>query len=308
MATYLDLVNKVIQESGSEMDELNSGNWDSAEAGRRIYPRIKRNVRDAWKKIQMKRDSWEFMTGKLSTMVYPRIRFENGNRPTNPAVGDTYAGNTSGALVIIQDVVIDSGDFSIGDAVGQIDLATLTNVRPIAGETFTEVTPTVGVGTFSYLDKGDYSFVDINPDIADIHWTTFGSAVGTNSFVPMYYIPWDSWDFQDYYFMTHSVSGPSYLTQNYRGNVVFYPHSFTPFWVSFIYTRKPQILVESTDVPSRIPEEFHDWIAWEALMLFAKYDKNPVLFKYAADEAMAYMLRAEKKFMPLMHFSPSRFR
>lgn len=306
MSSYLDLVNKVIQESGSEMEDLTSGTWSSAEAGRRIYPRIKRNVRDAWKTIQMKRDSWEFMTAELSAIIYPRIRFEVGDRPTNPAAGATYVGDESGAVVTLQAVYIEDGTFAGGDAVGQFDLSETTSTRLIVGETFTEVTPSVGVGSFTYLGKGDYSFAEIQPRIGDIHWATFVAAVGTSAPQPLYYVPWDNWQFKEYGYSTASVASPGYVTQDYRGMVSFYPQAFVPFRVSFIHSLTPQILSAHTDEPT-MPEQYHDWIAWEALMLFAKYDKNPTLFKFAADEANKYMTRAEKNLLPLMTYRASPF-
>lgn len=307
MSTYLDLVNKVIQESGSEMEDLTDGTWDSAEAGRRIYPRIKRNVRDAWKKIQMKRDSWEFMTAELSSVIYPRIRFEGGDRGTTPAASATYVGGTSGAVVTLQAVYVESGTFVAGDAVGQFDLSETTSTRLIVGETFTEVTPSVGVGSFTYLGKGDYSFAEINSRIGDIHWTTFTAAVESSAPKPLTYVPWDNWQFQEYGYATTSVTAPVYVTQDYRGRVSFYPQSFEPFRVSFIHALTPQILSEWDDVPEGMPEMYHDWIAWEALMVFAKYDKNPTLYKFAADEATLYMQRAEKNLLPLVTYRPSPF-
>ncbi len=48
---YLGLVNLVIQESAGEINELTPLTWSSPEAGRRVYPRIKRYVAQAWKTI-----------------------------------------------------------------------------------------------------------------------------------------------------------------------------------------------------------------------------------------------------------------
>jgi hypothetical protein len=307
MSTYLDLVNKVLQESNSEMEDLTSGTWSSAEAGRRLYPRVKRNVRDAWKKIQMKRDSWEFMTGELSAVIYPRIRFSDGDRPTTPAATATYVGDESGAVVTLRDVLVDDGAFSAGTAEGQLELSDTTSTRLIVGETFTEVTPSVGVGSFTYLGKGDYSFAEIQPRIGDIHWATFVAAVGTSAPKPLYYVPWDHWSFEEFGYTTPSVVAPVYVTQNYNGRVAFYPQAFEPFRVSFVHALTPQILSAWDDEPEGLPEAYHDWIAWEALKMMALSDKNPTLYKYGDDNATQYMLRAEKNLLPLMTYRPSPF-
>lgn len=307
MSTYLDLVNKVIQESSSELDELTGGTWNTAGAGRRIYPRIKRNVRDAWKKIQMQRDDWEFMTAKLSTVIYPRIRFEDGFHATVPPAAGTYIGEDSGAVITIRTVLTEDGTFSSGTASGQVEVLDSTSTRLIVGETFTEVTPTPDAGTFTYLGKGDYSFEEINPDIAEVNWTTFTAEYGNTAPSPIRYVPWDNWNFTEYGYAVTSVTAPAYVTQDYKGRVAFYPQAFSPFRVTFVHSLKPQILEAYDDEPTRLPEAYHDWIAWEALQMFATFDKNPTLFAYGQKEATPYKLRAEKNLMPLMTYRPSAY-
>ena len=87
---YLDLCNKVIQESAAEQNELTLDNWDSPEAGRRLYPRIKRLVAEAWKMLQMERDEWEFKSVERSFQVNPRMKVKSGGGPQPPAIGDVF--------------------------------------------------------------------------------------------------------------------------------------------------------------------------------------------------------------------------
>jgi hypothetical protein len=305
---YLDLVNKVLVESASEADELTPATWNTAQAGRRIYPRVKRNVADAWKKIQMSRDEWEFMTALFSGTIYPRLYVQNGARAAGePAAGAIFVGRDSGFSVTLRAVVTLNGSWAAGTAEALLEFDDYTGGRMIPGEAFDEVSPVADDGVFDYIGKGTYDFLDVNEDIRDIEWTTFTAGTLSYPLRPITYIPWDNWQYNQYNFVNSSLTGPQYVSQDYAGNVAFYPQTFSPFRVTFVHTLKPQILEDWDDDVARIPEEFHDWIAWEALKMFALYDKNPTLFKYGVDNATPLMLKAERKFMPPPSYRSSPF-
>ena len=305
MSTYLDLVNLVINESASEADELTSGSWSSAEAGRRIYPRIKRNVKEAWKNIQASRDQWEFMTASMNTTVYPRVKIINGLRAAGtPAVGAVYRVAKGFQLVVKQ--VLTTGSWTAGTAVGMIEFSDYLEGKLLSGDVFTEVLPLVGNGSFTYLAKGDYSFLEIDPSISNIQWATFNGGATNSTPLPINYVPWDAWFYNTYTFSASTRSAPAYTSQNPQGNVVFYPQNLNPFRVNFTYSLVPQILSAFDDVP-RLPSEYHDWIGWEALKKLALFDKNTTLFAYAREQADIYERKAERNLMPLTSYRGSSF-
>lgn len=308
MATYLDLVNKVISESGLELDELISSTWTSAEAGRRVYPRIKRNVADAWKMIQMDRNEWEFKTAELSTTIYPRIKITSGSRAAGaPPVGSTFRGANSDFLLTVRDVFLEDGSWTLGTAVATIEFDAYVGARLEPGETFDEVTPVLSDGSFTYLGKGSYDFLEVDPLVREPQWSTFTAYQENATANPVMYIPWDNWFYNEYNFTTSSQTAPNYVSQDFEGHIVFYPQTLNPFRISFIYDVAPQILSAWDDEPFNLPSEYHDWIAWEALMRLALYDKNPDLFAYARSQASLYKNRAERNLMPLMSYAPSPF-
>lgn len=315
MATYLDLVNKVIEESGSEKDLLTSITWSTADAGKRIYPRVKRNVADAWKLIQMSRNEWQFNTGILSTIIYPRVKISEGFRAAGtPPVGSVFIGTDSLFTMTIR-AVYTTGDWTLGEAVGQIEFDTYDGNQLRTGETFTEVTPVLADGIFTYLGKGSYDFLEVDPDVREIQWASFTSysidditnPSSTSASIPVMYIPWDNWFYNEYAFTTSSQSTPSYVSQDFEGNTVFYPQTLNPFRVTFIYESAPQILTLFDDEVRRLPEEYHDWIAWQALIFFALYDKNTILLAYASKNETFYRNRAERNLMPLISYQASCF-
>lgn len=304
MATYLDLVNKVLLESGKEQDQLTELTWDSQDASRRIYPKVKRLVQDAWKSIQMSRNEWEFKTAELFTTVRPRIKIANGyidalDIPTQ------WRGAVSNTVIEFLNTEITEGSFEDGDAVGQIELLVVSGSSIQRGETFNGVD---GTGSFDYIEKGSYDFLnDTNGLIREPHWTTFVAGRDTAYPNPVAYIPWDNFTYKSYSFVGTNQSVPNYVSQDFEGRLVFYPQPLAPFTISFVYDVAPQLLVEWDDVPFNIPEEYHEWIAWRALMSLARFDKDPDLFAYAESEHDEFQKRAERNLLPIPSYAPSRF-
>lgn len=304
---YLDLVNRVIVESACEADELTSGTWSSAEAGRRIYPRIKRAVAQAWKDIQMKRNDWEFMTAEFSDVVYPRIKIKDGLRAAGaPTAGAIFVGADSGFTLTVRNVYIE-GDWTAGTAVGLIEFDDFDGNRILPGESFVETDPIADDGEFTYIGKGGYNFRDVDPYLREIQWTTFFAYIDGAAPIPVRFIPWDHWTYNEYTFTTSTRNAPIYASQDFRGDTVFYPQTFQPFRISFIYGLSPQDLEAYDDEPTRLDEEYHEWIAWEALKKYALFDKNPDLFNYAREQAKMYWNKAEQNLMPLMSYAASPY-
>jgi hypothetical protein len=321
MAQYIDLVNKVLDESGSEADELTSGTWTSAEAGRRIYPRVKRNVAEAWTQLQMDRGEWLFMTKEMSTIINPRVKLQNGTSTLsdgNPSIGTVFAStnpNNPFSLTVSTDYssgsahppISDTGAWNTGTADGQLEFVTYTGDRPNVGDIFVEVSPVAGDHTFVYTGKGSYTFLEIDPNLRNIMWTTFCAFQSNVSNNPVVYIPWDHWLYTELEYTQGSQCTPLYVSQDYQGSIVFYPQTLAPFRISFIYEQGPQLLTNYSDTPSIIPVEYHNWIAWEALCKLAMYDKNTDLYAYAKKEALTYATRAERNLMPIPSWGRSTF-
>ena len=309
MSTYLHLVNKVINESGSELDELDDVSWYLPEAGRRQYPRIKRLVAEAWKMIQMDRQEWEFKVEELSSIVYPRIKVVEGERLAgNPVVGSVYKGRDSNSIVTITRVVEDSGDWSSATGEAQFEIEASDNSPiPMPGEVFAEVSPVENDGHFLFLEKGNYSFKDVNPLIRNIHYLTMVVAQGESSPTPVTFVPWDNWLQKEISYSHGTENAPAYVSEDPQGRVVFSPQSMEPFRIWFQHDTAPQDLEEHEDVPFLLEPEYHDWIAWRATAQLARFNKNPDLLEYAGTMAGLYEKRAEASLMPKVTWGCSKY-
>lgn len=303
---YLDLVNKVIQESSNEQNELTLATWGSVEAGRRLYPRIKRYVADAWKMIQMDRFEWEFKSAELFAQFHPRIKIQNGTATVDPVVGTKYKGVTSGFEFTVQKILPKSGTWAAGTWEGQLELApNFVGTTLIPAEKFEEVT-TPGNSEFMYIQKGSYDFTEFDPLLREIQWETFVASQDKTTPIPVLSIPWNNWLYKDLTFTQGSRTVPSYVSQDFEGNIVFYPQTLDPFYISVIYDRAPQILSDPEDVPVLKPE-YHEWIAWTALYDLAMYDKNPPLAAHAKRHVDFYTRRAERYLLPRPEWGENRY-
>lgn len=308
MSTYLELCNKVIQESANELTELTLANWATDPTGRRVYPRIKRAVAEAWKMIQIDRYEWEFKSAELFVQLHPRFKVQGGAAIAAPAVGARYKGTQSGFEFTVQKIITKSGDWSLGTWEGQLELApNYDGTTPIPTEIFKEVTPTADNSSFMYVQKGSYDMTEFDPLLREIMWETFVAQQGSTTPIPVLSIPWNNWLYKDLSFTQGSRTVPSYMSEDFEGNIVFYPQTLDPFFISFTYTRAPQILSDPNDVPALLKEEFHDWIAWQALYNYALYDKNTNLANYAKQHADFYSRRAERQLLPRIEWGENHF-
>lgn len=297
---YLQLCNLVIREGGFEMTELTQATWDSAEAGRRFYPRVKRAVADAWTTLQMSRNEWEFKNKETTLLILPRFLVDGlvVTPPSDgPEAGVTYVGDQSGLVLTVINVLAgpEADSYYIEFS------ADGGHNRAMIGETFTEVTPNEGDSSFVYRGRGAYRFRDFDPLMREPRWTTFVGYQDNSTPIPVTYIPWENWLYKEISFTTATRSAPRFVSQDYKGDLIFYPQTLSPVYINFVYDTAPQTLVDYDDVPLEdlLPSEYHDWIAWMALEQLARFDKNPDLLAYAQSNSKFFKTRAERNLMPI---------
>lgn len=313
---YLELVNLAINESGKEIDELDDTNFDSDFAGRRMYPRIKRAVAEAWKSIQIRRNEWEFSTAELSFTVYPRIVVDNVvvNVGPGPDIGTVYKGQDSGIVFTVVNVLNYTTPVLGMESINTqqiIEFTTEPNVngRSTPGELFVEVSPNADDSEFTYIGRAGYRLSEISEFAREPHWSEFVGYQENNTPIPVVYIPWSNWVYKDISYTTSTQSVPSFVSQNYLGELVFYPQTLSPFAIDIVCDLAPQELEAWDDTPSLklLPAELHPWIAYEALEQIARFDKDPDLLAYAQAQGKPYRYKAERNLLPIVSWRESNF-
>lgn len=307
---YLDLVNYAIEESGSELNQLTSSTWDSVAAGQRLYPRIKRYVAQAWKRIQMQRNQWQFGSKEINLPIYPRFKYDGGSGPSVPAADIVFTGQQSTYQITFRGLapeITEDGTWLDGNSSGQLEFTDGQGApQPIVGELFT-----ADVGSdhyeFIYQGIGSYDLEGLAGDAGEPQWYTFVARQNNSTPVPLMYIPYDHWMYQTYNYATGTMATPGYVSEDFEGHAVFLAQTFEPFVLSFVYSLTPQTLVAFDDVPRGLPEAYHEWIAWEALLSLATFDKNNALASHVNRHLIFFKNRAETNEMPLVSWAESRY-
>lgn len=307
MATFLSLVNKVIMEGGFEMTPLTEDTWESAEAGRRRYPYIKAKVNESWAILQMERNEWHFGSKEITKELLPRFLISDitVTSGTGPAVGTKYKGENSGLELEV--LAISAGHTS---EEWLLDFSTSGSYsRALLGETFNEVSPTKNASSFTYLGRGSYKCSEFDVLMREPSWTTFVCYQNNITPVATTYIPWENWLYKEVSNTTSIHTPPLFVSQDYRGDLTFYPQTLSPFTVNFVYNTAPHELVNYDDEPltELLPAEYHYWIAWEALSDIASYDKNPDLKAYADRNVKFFKNRAERNLMPPVQWGSNKY-
>lgn len=290
------------------MTLLTPATWTSAEAGRRRYPHVKSAVAGAWSDLQMERNEWEFKTKEITTVILPRLLVDGvvSSAPSaGPAPGVKYKGQDSGLELTVL-------DFMSGPEVGSYYLDFSSEGqwnRALIGEVFNEMSPNAGDSSFVYRGRGAYRLSDLDPLMREPRWDTFVGYQDKSTPTPVRYIPWENWLYKELSYTTSTRSAPSFVSQDYKGDLTFYPQTLSPFSINFVYPTAPQILEDYDDVPlpTLLPEEYHEWIAWRALASLARFDKNPDLLAYAEKNEEFYRRRAERNLMPIPSWRGSSY-
>lgn len=200
MKTFLQLVNKVEQDSGT-VNTRSSATSDVAAAATLRQQKIVDWVKEAWNLIQTDRSDWRFM----------RAEFEH-------ALVNGQARYTAAEL-------------------GLTDLSRYVGPLTDGSDPFTVHDPALGA--------------------ADQR--------------PIRYQRWDEW-LASWGRGAPPSNRPMYWTVDLAGKLCIGPAPDRAWVLTGEYVREPQELTASADVP-RIPGQFHDLIAYRALMLLADHDE-----------------------------------
>jgi hypothetical protein len=289
---YLDLVNKVLEESGKEQTLLDYSTWDDDLANRRLYPRVKRLVREAWRMLQLSRNEWEFNTGSTTLTLYPSIKYSNMEY-TNDMYLYEWVGEKSGVRLQVNDSIPDyDSQYNYGSGIATvafIDVPTL----PVMYEKFVN-----DIGeSFIYVGPGSYSInFDKQNRIREPRWETLHISTDNQKYSRLPVMA---------YTAIAGRGGQMVAAKDNVGRLFINNQLTSAFSLRFDFDMAPQTLEAGDDEPEGLPEEYHDWIAWEALANLARYDKDPILLTYAQSMSDVYKRRAERNLLPPITWQPS---
>lgn len=315
---YLELVNRAIQESGKDQDDLTAGNFASP-PDTRMYGRFKNWVNDSYRQIQMARNEWEFKTARASVFLHPALYIEQGNRATAPAAGAIFIGDDTDFEFELVQTITHSGAWNAGTA-----KATLYFAEDYEGadfkfnEQFDELSPVAAGNVFRSKGWGRYDFMadgqltDMIRPLEDTFMiqSTGGSSIQDNDagigLDPLVFVDWDLWQP-----VLNGWAGgrgkPGYITRAPDGDYEVWPRPDKAYVLNFTYNTTEGSLSAYSDSPSLLPDRFHPLIYWMAVEKSGMYDRDRAIVSKAQKESQFYRERLETAAMPLMSFATSRY-
>jgi hypothetical protein len=314
--SFGELVNDAIAESKVSLDPLTPANF-LVPPRTVMYTNFKRWINMAYKELFMKRKEWQPRTQRTVVSIWPRIHL--AGLTYTPSIGDVLVGQSSGVILTV------NGVHSFEDPTADAVEYTLS-VQPSTGfsvddlilkEQFNITSPTVASNVGYLKGAGFYNFrelvlglesIDVNT--VRVHELAAEAAADGLSFPsnshPVFPVMWDKW-MDIYQGRLWSGDNPQYITINPQGFYELFPQPDTEALLSFDYTASVQPLVNYTDIPKDIKDEYMDYIMWRAVQEFADFDSNGKLFMRASKHTNEYLYWLDRDNLPPVRVETSRF-
>lgn len=321
MATYLDLVNEALRESGSTLDQLTSATFPSPSDP--LYVKFQQWVAQAWEDIQTDRRDWEFMQSTGVTYCLPKMEVYGCYSSTTPSAAD-FTG-TQFRLHNAANPVIFTGEALTGTLAttalitlgeGEGDLTFLDTVTAQSGFVLDPsdfLTDSTGAVTCRFRRWGRYDLSqaaatarDASTDIAEFKLDSLaisddenesGQDYGSSTYTKLNYMPYSKWLAYGYD-RPKRIGRPSTFTVSNNGSVEFYPPMDGPYNIYFEYTKTPQTLSAYGDTPTGLPARFHKAISWRALMYYGEYDGISRIYNIAKNRYSKFEYEMVRDLLP----------
>jgi hypothetical protein len=304
------------------LEPLTSITFPNASVVDPMYGKAQNWVAQAYKTVQLERDTTEWRVETGLAVIRPRLRFYDAS----DLGGGTFQGNAvsgeTGQSFALSAPIYTKADESVGYA----DIIGMPTTADTLGDDITlnfalrqgeniffpdDVAPN---SVYRFFGWGEYNFLDGNDpldtdatDIQDIHLTTM-AILSDNSddlqVQPLDYIPWSDWALGRIN-QPGTPTTPLAFTKNPQGRFIFNTPLDKPYRVKFSYTKKIHSLSVYNDIPEGLRTDFHEMIAWMALSQYGKFDCQPNVVQYANENYMRYKRRVERLDMPTVYFNPA---
>jgi hypothetical protein len=221
-----------------------------------------------------------------------------GSWAANTAEGWMYLEDTVGDWVSNGENVQSPVDTYSDDAFTDLIEADVFTTDPYASNPL----PTVlADNNFRLKWWGRYNLQDEVTDLFEPITSTFsvqstgGSSTQDNTATAdnanIAYIPWPLWLSGGYEDDMASIGFPRVFTETPDGEYDFWPRPDQEYVLTFTYSANPQILSAHGDEVEDLPSQYHDMIAWRAVMYWADKNERPSQFARAERRYEGYMNR-----------------
>lgn len=304
--TYLSLVNRAIFESKVTSDPLTAATF-SDPPRTFMYDHFKDWINTAYEELFQMRPDWFFRKERTSVVIRPRLYIGEATLPIT--VGTVLQGAVSSAeFTVMGSSTGEQDEGNLTDEITlSVDYETGTNPNSlIVGE---DIITAADVKVGILLGLGHYDFTQLVSNLQEIDPMTVyvsnpedtiytSTAMNHLAFIK---------DPSQYPVLPSTGGRPLYIIETSQGNYQLYPQPEHPAVASFDYIRKIPLMDVYSDVPEALPERFHMYLVWRAVLEYADFDSNQTLFRRAKKHIDQYLYWLERDELVNLGFAESRF-
>lgn len=306
--TYLEIVNNAILEGKVTLDPLTSANF--ADPPRtRLYNDIKRWVNIAYKELLMRRNEAFSRSERAIITVYPRLQLSGLTYV--PSVNDVLEGATSGVRFTVIGVHTAEDVDNSADVERTVSVEFSTTTPPqylILGEVVDRISPAAATSVGIVKGAG---YFDLRQEVDGLNYVVENSLAiemteDATMLTPVRMVSWD-YMLPEQLAVPWTNASPSLMYKNRQGTYGLWPHINRPTRLAFSYVRTLPSLTDWDDIPSELPEDYHDLIMWKTVAELADFNNDTRLFARANKHVENYLNWQERDEMPKVFLDLYRF-
>jgi len=312
---YLELTNRVIDETGLDLGILSSSNF--ADPPNRMFIRLKNWVAEANREMQKERPEFQTLVKEGVALVSPRFSFYDYNDivPTTLPQGAAESVDTE-HLFSTAPAIFSSTTEGYSDII-QVNSDSVATDNPVnfalkIGEVI-NYPPGDPDAIVRFKRWGTYNLTDQNAtldtlltDVGTVHLDTMTYTVDSTTYAsarPIQYVPF--FDFPEYGCYYHTPGEPKLFTKMPDGRFAYYPHPAYPIRLRFRYTVDVNELVAWDDEPEWLDPKWHEGIVYLAASYFGDYE-DPKVAQRCFRRWWNTKQQMERELAPVPGFNPIR--
>ena len=305
--TFIELVNDTVDEAKITLDPLTPQNFHNPPRTE-MYNRVKRWLNEALEELLTARNEWFSRKERAVVELYPRVQLLAASVP--PAVGYTYTGQVSGVSFTVLKIHTDE------NVAGEPDMATTLSVSFVDDDTGVQslainepmdiVSPIATTNAAIFKGNGFYNLARLISGAERVDGTSIciypslEDQMDGVQFTEMPAIP-ISWGKLGTVRSGYGIAQPNtgrYVTQTPLGTHSFYPPFSKPVIAEMDYTKGFVKMVNHDDVPTCLPDEYHQYLMWAAVRAYGDFQQSQLVWARGDKNAEKFIVRMERDLSP----------
>lgn len=307
--TYLDIVNRAIGEAKLTLDPLTSSDFANPPRTR-LYDDIKRWVNVAYRDTLARRKELFSRVERATIYTWPRIQVSG--LTYIPSVDDVLESADSETRFTVKRRTTAEDDENSSEVEYTLEVEFDTAYTPAEylriGESLHRVSPSPALNVGYVKGQGYIKLQDEVPGLLYPKEDTFT----LSSMDPSYGqapLPIPVWGIQE---PEDSVIGwsagyPTCLYKTPQGTYRLNQYTNKLLKLSFSYTKKMPELVDYDDIPTELPEHFHELLVWKTVVEIADFNGDTRLFARANKRVESFTNWQDRDELPSPFLDVYRF-